>query len=50
VEAFKVTLYLDSPSVDALQMVILSTNYLLISNCLLRLGVRVGLKERLGKG
>ena len=29
----------DFPSVDALLMVILSTNYLLISKCLLRLGL-----------
>jgi hypothetical protein len=53
----KVKLYLDSPdfpSVDALQMAILSSNYLLISNCVVtvrikfRIGVRVRVKLGLG--
>lgn len=46
-EAYWVTLNLDSqdfPSVDAPQTVILSTNYLLISNCFLSLRLELGLE------
>jgi hypothetical protein len=36
----------DFPSLDALQMVMLSTKYLLISNCLLRLWLRFRIRVR----